>query len=153
MSLAQSLLIHKEDIFVKLTGRYPVRNINRLLEDIAIMEGVVSVCYFRMRFGGRHQDLADTRCIAFRKSVWATFFAGLYTTADNAAHRHFENIVLEEVDRHGGDASWIEGFSRPPLILGKQGHVKRIGGFAIPKCCEWAYLLAQYLYQRRMSRS
>lgn len=152
LSLAKSSLLGDEDVFVKLTGRYPVRNLSRLLSDLVAIRNEVSVCYFRMRFGGRHPDVADTRCIAFRKSVWAKHFAGLYKTADNTIHRHFENIVLDVLDKHLSEPDWTEGFSRPPLVLGKQGHVKHIGHFAVPKCVEWAYLLAQYLYQCRMAR-
>lgn len=153
LAMERSSLLASDDVFIKLTGRYPVRNIRRMVKDLRLLQEAVAICYFRMRFGGRHSDLADTRCIAFRKSVWQEHFAGLYETADNATHRHFEGIVLEVIDKHRGETGWTEGFSCPPLILGKQGHVKRIGRIAVPKCCEWAYLLAQYLYQRRMSRS
>lgn len=152
LSLERTSLIGFDDVFVKLTDRYPVRNIRRLLLDLISMRGDIHACWFRMRFGGRHPELADTRCIAFRKSVWEHFFFGLYETADNRTHRHFENIVLEVVSRHASEPGWMEGFSRPPLILGKQGHVKRIGPVVVPKCLEWAYLLGQYGYQVRMSR-
>lgn len=104
-----------------------------------------------MRFGGRHPDIADTRCIAFRKSIWENHFSGLYRTLDAKVDRHFEHIVLEVVDQNASESGWVEGFSHPPLILGKQGHVKRVGPFVVPKCVEWVYLLVQYGYQSRMA--
>ena len=79
-------------------------------------------------------------------------FAGLYETADDAADHHFEHIVLEVLERHAGEEDWIEEFSNPPLILGKQGHTKWVGGHPVPKSVEWAYMMAQYLYQRRMCK-
>lgn len=94
LAMERTELLGEDDVFVKLTGRYPVRNIRRMVKDLRLLPEKPNVCYFRMRFNGRHPDLADTRCIAFRKSIWKKFFSGLYETADNATHRHFEGIVL-----------------------------------------------------------
>lgn len=153
LAMERSSLLGPLDLFIKLTGRYPVRNIRRLAADVASKRDDVSVCFFRWpevrRFGSPHPALCDTRCIAIRKSVWSDCFKGLYKTADNAKHRHFETIAREITDSHAGESGWIQGFSRPPLILGKQGGVKRIAGVAVPKWIEPALLLATYLLHKQ----
>lgn len=151
-----STMLGPDDLFLKLTGRYPIHNIRRLVRDAAARNQPISVCYFRWpgvkRFGSPHPPLCDTRCIAIRKSTWNANFRDLYKSADNAKHRHFENIVLEVVDKHAGAPGWVQGFSRPPLILGKQGGTKRIAGIAVPKIVEPVLLLATYLIHWKTMR-
>lgn len=149
LSLKRSALIGPDNLFVKLTGRYPVRNIRRMVLDLTDNPSTINLCYFRDTYGYEHQPLAETRCIAFRRKTWDTHFRGLFKTADNATKRHFETIVLEVVDKNHDAPGWIEGFSNPPFILGKQGHVKRIKGIPLPKWIEPLYLVAAWLYQKK----
>lgn len=146
--MEESKLLSDSDLCVKLTGRYPVRNIVRLLQDLVTCKRHISVCYFRWpggsRFGSPHPPLCDTRCIAFRKKVWKECFLGLYQTADTSKRRHFETIALDVVEKNLSDQSWVRVFSRPPLILGKQGGIKRVAGIAIPKWIEPVFLLVTY---------
>lgn len=157
LAMERSDLLGPRDLFIKLTGRYPVRNIRRLAADVASKRDAISVCFFRWpevrRFGSPHPALCDTRCIAIRKSVWNDCFKGLYKTADNAKHRHFETIAREITDSHAGESGWIQGFSRPPLILGKQGGIKRIAGVAVPKWIEPVLLFATYLLHWKTLRN
>lgn len=148
MAVFDSSLLREDGLFLKLTGRYPIWNIRRLVRDLVRFPDRISVCCFHWpasRWLSRHPPLVDTRCIAVRKSVWVESFKGLYATADHDVGRHFE-VIAEEVASHHADApGWVQAFSRPPLILGKQGGVKRIAGLTIPKCIEPVFLFATYL--------
>ena len=80
LSLERSSLIASNDLFIKLTGRYPVRNIRRLVSDVSFIQRNVDACFFRWpgghRFGNPHPPLCDTRCIAFRKKRLGGIFPG-----------------------------------------------------------------------------
>ena len=85
--------------------------------------------------------LADTRCIAIRRSVWKTDFEGKYeTTIVNKIH--FEHVAFQVWKEHREDNRF--GFMKEaPLILGKQGSTMRIRGLAVPKTLEPLFLLAR----------
>ena len=147
MAVSDSSLLREDGLFLKLTGRYPIWNIRRLVRDLVRFPDRISVCCFHWPAGrwlSRHPPLVDTRCIAIRKSVWEKSFKGLYETADHGVGRHFETIAEEVSSLHADDLGWVQAFSRPPLILGKQGGVKRIAGVAIPKTIEPVFLFATY---------
>ena len=148
LALECSSLIGPNDLFVKLTGRYPVHNIRHMIQNLLDNPIQIQLCYFRDTYGYHHQPLAETRCIAFRRRTWDEHFRGLFETADNVTKRHFETIVLEVVDQNRGAPGWIEGFSSPPFIIGKQGHYKRIKGIPLPKWIEPLYLIAAWTYQK-----
>lgn len=152
LAVASSRLLRTDVVFVKCTGRYPVLNIKRLCSDIRALPEPVSLCYFRLPGRrdrkARYRPLVDTRCVAFRKCVWCEHFQGLYKTADESRRWFFEYIVFDVIEKHGGP-NWLQGFSRPPLILGKQGHKKRIGRFVLPKWLEPVYLLAAWFHHWR----
>lgn len=148
MAVGSSSLLRDDGLFLKLTGRYPIWNIRRLVQDLVRVPDRISVCCFHWPAGrwlSRHPPLVDTRCIAVRKSVWMESFKGLYVTADHDVGRHFEVIAEEVSSHHVGNPGWVHAFSRPPLILGKQGGVKRIAGVTIPKCIEPVFLFATYV--------
>lgn len=153
----RSILLDDEMLFLKLTGRYPIWNIKRLSRDLAQNYTTIESCFFRLPFPGdkksRFRPMVDTRCIAVRSKTWKRYFQGRYQLADEKGGYFFEYIAMDIVSAHLGEKGWISGFSHPPLILGKQGHPKRIGRFTIPKQLEPLYLLAAYVYHLRCMKN
>ena len=152
LAVESSRLLFGDPLILKCTGRYPILNLKRLCRDICTANSPINACYFRLPgkrdTKARYAPMVDTRCMAFRKSIWTRYFSGLYRTADEKGRRFFEHIALEVVGNNSGPG-WIEGFSRPPLILGKQGHTKRIHGLAVPQCLEPAYSLGAWFHHWR----
>jgi len=148
---ASVLLSDGDPLFLKVTGRYPIINILGILRDVASVSQFVQVCYsvfprIRTRTNRNQPPLIETRRIAFRKSTWNRLFRDKYTLADNRTRVHFETIAFDVIKQFRSKPGWIEGFRLPPLIIAKQGHPKRIGGFTIPKRVEPVVMCAYFVY-------
>lgn len=149
-ALELSRLMEGDCLFLKVTGRYPILNIRRIVHDLIRVETKIQICYsvwprFRTKRNQTQPPMVETRRIAFRKSCWLTFFHDAYKMADNATGEHFETIVFDTVRKHRMEDGWIAGFSGPPLILGKQGHWKKLFGVRIPKWFEPFFLVLNYI--------
>jgi len=145
-ALEQTQKIGTDELFVKVTGRYPVLNLRTVFRNVCKTPDAVHMQFFPMMpmqgvsRNGR-PPLADTRCIAIRRSVWKTDFEGKYeTTIVNKIH--FEHVAFQVWKEHREDNRF--GFMKEaPLILGKQGSTMRIRGLAVPKTLEPLFLLAR----------
>ncbi len=138
-----------DPLVIKQTGRYPILNLSRIAFDIASRPDSVQLSFFPMIpvrgvSSVNHPPLADTRCIAFRKSLWNNDFRGTYSTTKPNI-RHIEHIAFEVWKKHR-DEPGFAFFRYAPLILGKQGSVLRVHGFRIPKLLEPAFLVARRIH-------
>ena len=146
MALEQSANIVSSELFIKITGRYPVWNLKTVVAHICKNDDTVLMQFYPMIPLGRisqtgRPPMADTRCIAIRRSVWEDDFRGKYcTTIVNKIH--FEHIAFQIWNAHRFDRGF--GFMATPLlIVGKQGSIMRLRGIAVPKPLEPLFLLAR----------
>ena len=133
-------------LVLKQTGRYSILNLKTIANDLATRAEIVKLSFFPMLpvkglSSIRHPPLADTRCMAFRKSLWNREIRGTYhTTAPGI--RHVEHIVFETWEKHRGEPGF-DFMEHAPLILGKQGSILRFHGIPVPKAIEPAFLIAR----------
>ena len=138
----------EEMMVVKVTGRYPIYNIEALIKDIVDQLGtgndnVDCVCLPAQSISRRVCITVDTRCIAFKSTFWISQIVGAYRFGDKL---FFGEIMMRFLD-----STNTRYFRRPFFIIGEQGGYRRIGRVTLPAFFDPPLLLVSFLVRKIMS--
>lgn len=134
-------------VVIKVTGRYPIYNIQKLVEDVecAFNDTITEcVCLPAVSFWGRPGMTIDTRCVAFSSSFWLRSLMGTYQAGDKL---FFGEIMVKYLS-----AARTKFFKRPFFIIGEQGGFRRIKGIALPAFLDPPILLVSFISRLWMMR-
>ncbi len=114
-ALENSAALSDADLVVKITGRYKVRNIRRVLQSVASSSAPMVFADFR-----RWLSFADSRVFAFHPSFAPRYLYRFESQLDDSAGFYFEHALARAIHLALADgAAWaqwpiepdIEGFS------------------------------------------
>jgi hypothetical protein len=114
-AVEHSMLLSKADLVLKITGRYQVRNLARLLLQLKRSSSFI-VTDFR-----RHLTFADSRVFAFRPSFVHRYLLPFQPLLNDTQHFYFEHALARATHLAMADGNPWAPWAREPDIEGFSG--------------------------------
>jgi hypothetical protein len=126
--LDQSKLVAASDGFIKLTGRFPILNLDKLLREAERRLPWVLFCdtkdhpvYDWLR-NGWNGHAADTRFFIVTKAFYRTHFYGQYKHLNDSAGALVEGLFFDVIRARYREENIVRRFKTEPEPSGRAGH-------------------------------
>lgn len=121
-ALESSDLLHSSDSFFKLTGRYKIRNLRRILPIIE--EGFIDepkvdfICQGLQKYNGKI-PIVSTAFFWSRIDIWRNFMMDAYKAVDDMKGWAFEAVIAEKIQTIIGQGHVVSQIPLPFIIDSK----------------------------------
>jgi hypothetical protein len=142
-AMEHSKLIDESDWIVKISGRYRILNILKLIKEAATNDGEVYINW------GRNLGMADTKLMFFKKSFYVQYFKPYLEKYLSEKDRvHFETVFARSVHQFIADGGKHHLWSEYPHYFGINGENGRLIKFSTYKKIKFNlyYKLKRWVY-------